>query len=103
MRIHYAEPAQHDLRQIWVACAEHSGASVADALIDRIQETLSRTIGVFPGSGRSRPELGRTMRSFPVIPYVAFYRVKRRRVEIFRILHGHRDIRPPLISLLVAA
>jgi toxin ParE1/3/4 len=103
MKITIAKSARQDLEQIWEACAHSSGVHVADSLNDRIGATLARTIGVFPGSGRLRPELGPALRSCIVLPYVVIYRIKRGRAEVVRILHGHRDIKPPLISLLLSA
>jgi toxin ParE1/3/4 len=103
MTISFARRARRDLEEIWTVCARRSGVLVADALIDRVEATLARTIAVFPASGRLRPEFGLGLRSYTIPPYVVFYRVKRARAEVVRILHGHRDIKPPLISLLLAA
>jgi toxin ParE1/3/4 len=101
--LRYEKLARRDLRQIWLACAQASGITIADKLIVRIEDTLAKTLGAFPQSGRLRPELGAGVRSFPVLPYVAFYRVAASRVELLRVIHGHRDIKPPLVSLLLAS
>ena len=42
--------------------------------------------------GRSRPELARNVRSFPVGKYVIFYVALVDGVEVVRVLHGARDI-----------
>lgn len=65
-------------------------------------EWLRHAIARNPRAGRLRQDLGPDIRSFPVLPYVVFYRIKRGRIDVVRILHGHRDIRPPLGSLLAA-
>jgi toxin ParE1/3/4 len=98
----YKAEAESDLNRIWYESAMRFGVSKADALIDRIDRTLQQTIGMFPSAGRARPELGSDVRSYPVVPYVAFYRVAEKRVEVLRVLHSHRDIKEPLMSLLRA-
>ena len=102
MSVWYAPEAQEDRSRIWLESVQRFGEQNADAYIARIDATLTKTLGSFPNSGRARPEFGPDVRSFPVVPYVAFYRVKNRRVEIIRILHGYRDLSKVVLSLLVA-
>jgi len=102
MTISYTRAAQADRSRIWLESAERFGPERADVHVGRIEETLRNTVAVFPNNGRLRPELGSGIRSFPIIPYVVFYRINPRRIEILRILHGRRDIKEPLLSLLVA-
>lgn len=101
-RLQYSARARKDLDDIWFYHASRGEISVADTLIERIARTIGRTILAAPKAGRIRLELGEDVRSFPVVPYVVFYRIEKNSVEIIRILHGHRNIRPPLISLLIA-
>ena len=42
--------------------------------------------------GRPRGELAPRLRSFPVGPYVLFYRPTPNGIEVARVLHGARDI-----------
>jgi toxin ParE1/3/4 len=98
-----SEAAKEDLAHIWRYHAEHATIEIADGLVDRLGETIGRTIQRFPNSGRSRQELGRGVRSHPILPFVVFYRTHNRRVLVLRVLHGNRDIRAPLMSLLVSA
>jgi plasmid stabilization system protein ParE len=42
------------------------------------------------------------VRSFPVLPYIVFYGADGSGIHVIRILYGHRDIHPPLVSLLLA-
>jgi toxin ParE1/3/4 len=102
MTIEYSPLAEGDADRIFLDGCERFGPSRAGVLIARIDETLQKTIGAFPNAARKRPELGLDVRSFPIVPYVAFYRVAGKRIEILRILHGHRDIKDPLLSLLLA-
>jgi toxin ParE1/3/4 len=97
-----AARAKADLATIWEYHAERISIRIADELLDRIRVTLEQHITRHPLSGKQRPEFGPGVRSFPVPPYVLFYSVESRTVNVLRILHGHRDIRPPLMSLLIA-
>lgn len=102
MMIVLSPRAKRDFRHIWSYCFEEFGSRRADELVARITATLNETIGTFPEAGRPRPEFKEGVHSFPVVPYVAFYSVEKRRVHVLRILHGHRDLQPPLMSLMVA-
>lgn len=55
-------------------------------------DNKSRLLARSPELGRPRVELAPGLRSFPVAPYVIFYRITSRGIEIIRILHGSRDI-----------
>lgn len=94
--------AAEDVMQIWHYYSNRANADLADERVDRMKSTICRTIVRFPASGRARPEFAANVRSYPVLPYVVFYRVQARHVLIVRILHGKRDIRHPLMSLLLA-
>lgn len=102
MTVRYGPEATEDLDRIEQHYADRAGEKIAERLLTRIAETVERLISRNPRVGRLRPEFGPEIRSFPVLPYVVFYRVKDRNVFVIRILHGHRDIQPPLASLLLA-
>lgn len=102
MTVRFMEEAEVDLGLIWYAAFVQSGERRADDLLERIRKTFGETIGTFPEAGRLRPEFGEGVRSFPILPYVAFYRADARRIAVLRVLHGHRDLQPPLISFLMA-
>ena len=102
MSVVYAASAVTDLKHIWEHYAERASKRVANEMVLRIQKDLETTFGRRKRAGRARPEFGGGFRSIPIPPYVAFYVVDSR-AQVIRILHGHRDIRPPLMSLLVAA
>jgi plasmid stabilization system protein ParE len=76
VKIEYTAEAVGDLDHISQHYAERAGTEVAQRLVRRT-------------------------RSFPVLPYVIFYRTAGKRI-VQRVLHGHRDIHPPLVSLLLA-
>lgn len=101
--IYYRDEAVRDLQQIWAYNAERAGERVANDLLRRIHTTIEHVIVDYPRAGRERPELGGNVRSFPIVPHIVFYSVEPRSILVVRILHGHRDIRPPLISLLIEA
>ncbi len=102
MKMRFSLHAERDLDDIWLSCAKNRSPETATVLLDRIVSTLQATLAAFPNGGRARPELGKSVRSFPLPPYTALYRVVGRRVEIIRVLHGHRDLQHALLSLLVA-
>ena len=81
-----------DLAEIWAYIAEDS-LEHADAFADRIDrafEALARK----PKMGRGRPELAAGVRSFPVGRHVVFYVARSDGIEVVRVLHGARDLRP---------
>ena len=47
----------------------------------------------FPETGQAREELAAGLRSFPVAPYVVFFRPSADTIEVLRVLHGRRDLR----------
>ena len=97
-----SDEAGRDLERIWEHYAARASIRVADETLKHIETIINRTIAKHARSGRPRAEFGSLVRSFPVAPYVIFDRVVGRRVEILRILHTHRDIHPPLMSMLAA-
>ena len=59
--------------------------------IDRVYE-IGELLAGHPEMGRERDELAPSLRSFPVGPFVLFYRPRRDGIEIARNLRGSRDI-----------
>ena len=90
-RIIRSEAAKRDAVAIWVGIAEKN-IRAADDLITMFEAAL-RTIGMVPGAGTSREELGAGLRSYPVGNYLLIFRRARRGVELMRIVHGARDLR----------
>ncbi len=84
--------ALEDLAEIWACIAEDSPrpADAFAAAIDREIRSLARR----PLIGRARPELLTDPRSLPFGRYVIFYLPRNRGIEVVRVLHGARDLKP---------
>jgi toxin ParE1/3/4 len=85
-----SELAEADVTDIWVFVARDD-LQAANRLLDQIYEKC-RLLSRSPKVGRKRPELNRSIRSFPVGNYVIFYREGATGIEVARVLHGRRDI-----------
>ncbi len=80
---------------------DHAGADVALALVDALEAALSQ-VGLYPRTGSSRygDELRLPgLRSWRLdgFPYLVFYVERTGHVDVWRVLHAHRDI-PASIS-----
>jgi toxin ParE1/3/4 len=84
--------ALEDLVEVWAYIAEDSPrqADAFAAAIDREIRGLARR----PLIGRARPELLTDLRSLPFGRYVIFYLPRKRGIEVVRVLHGARDLKP---------
>ena len=89
-KIERSSQAQRDLVDIWLYIANDSPAA-ADKFLDQI-DTLCKLLSTSPLLGRSREELGRSLRSFPVGDYLIFYRPKHTGIVVVRVLSGYRDL-----------
>ena len=56
--------------------------------------TRFETLPGNPLIGRARPELLIDLRSLPFGRYVIFYLPRKRGIEVVRVLHGARDLKP---------
>jgi len=45
-----------------------------------------------PDAGKSRPELGKELQSFPISGYTLFYTHDEKRLTLIRMLHGSMDV-----------
>jgi toxin ParE1/3/4 len=87
--------AEADLDEIWTYLSTVS-TEAADELILRIYQQ-ARLIATQPRMGREKFDLYPELRSFPVAPYMLFYRPRDGGgIEVVRIIHGRRDITPAL-------
>jgi toxin ParE1/3/4 len=89
-RIIRTPQAREDLFSIWDYIAERN-ARAADALIQRIDETL-RTLAANPGIGQRQDQYRPGLRCFSVGVYLIFYLTITDGIEVIRVLHGARDI-----------
>ncbi len=84
--------AKDDVRDIWYSVASKGDERAADRLISQILEKC-RSRARFPETGRLRDEISPGLRSFPVPPYVVFFRPLEDTILVLRIIHGRRDLK----------
>ena len=84
------ERAEDDLAEIWATIAAARDERTADRMHRKILEAC-RSHARLPESGRLRDDLAPGLRSFPVRPYVVFFRPEEETILVLRILHGRRD------------
>lgn len=82
--------AEEDLEEIWTFVAGRN-IEAADRVITRITSRFDHLVD-YPWAGRVRHDLLLNLRSFPVQGYLIFYQPTDDGIEIFRVLHGSRDI-----------
>lgn len=82
--------AQEDIDQIAIFIAIDSPARV-DRYIDRLTRKFE-TIAAYPELGRRSDYLLPGARVVPISSHLIVYRVKNRRIQILRILHGRQDL-----------
>jgi toxin ParE1/3/4 len=90
--LYFSLAARQDLAEIARYVSDAAGPSTAAFMVIRIRDTC-RLIADTPGEiGVVRPEIRAGVRSFPVAPYVLFFRYTADEVEVVRVLHGRRDV-----------
>lgn len=82
--------SRQDLDDIWDYIGRDSEKRATE-FIRRIKEVLS-LIADNPEMGRTRDELEKGLRSFPVGKYTVFYRSIQDEIQVIRVLHGSMDI-----------
>jgi toxin ParE1/3/4 len=90
MQVLFTPAAQQSLQEIYDYIAEDNPGKAKEFL-----QHLKKQCYVLadnPRMGRARPELQDTLRSFPVTPYLIFYKVQHKSLLIVNIIHGARDI-----------
>ena len=90
MTVVFSPAANDDLMEIAVFIAQDNpkrALSFIDELEDKCQ-----LLGISPGIGTQRPELGAGVRMLPHGRYIIFYREAEPGIRIERILHSSRDI-----------
>ncbi len=89
-RFKISRQADLDLEDLWVYLAQYDAVK-ADQLLGEIFNKFPM-LAQFPSMGKMREEIAQGLRSFPVKPYIIFYKPMIGWVEIVRILHQSRDI-----------
>lgn len=82
--------ARKDLDEIGLYIAVDS-VDAALSFVVLIEEKC-QLIADTPHIGRTRDDLAKSLRSFPVDSYLVFYRTVHDGIEVVRILHASRDI-----------
>jgi toxin ParE1/3/4 len=87
----YKSPqAERDLFAIWDFIAADN-TRAADGLLNRIEAAFDMLADA-PFAGRSRSDLLKNLRSFPVGNYIIFYVPVSDGIEVVRVMHGRQDI-----------
>ena len=82
--------ARDDLKKIYPYGAMNWGASRASSYLDSLKNHFW-SLSEHPKMGIERDELLSAMRSLAVSSHIIFYRTKRQKIEIVRILHARQD------------
>ena len=90
-RVIRSRQARRDTLKIWVSIAEQN-MPAADAMVNSFTEALDQSVR-FAGRGPARDELRPGLRSFPVRPYLLFYKQVPDGIELVRVIHGAQDLR----------
>ncbi len=84
------DPAKDDLREVWLYFAQYSSDSANKIMTEFIEKF--KLLGENPNIGRRHDGFVVGLRSFPHKKYVIFYFEIENGVEIYRVLHGARNI-----------
>ncbi len=84
------EPAKANLKEIWSYIAEYNPSS-ADKFLREFAKKF-QLLAENPKLGKSRDDFILNLRSFSFKNYVIFYFSTENGVEIYRVLHGARNI-----------
>jgi toxin ParE1/3/4 len=92
-----APHARRDPTNLYDYLKERAGPRVAQSYIDRL-DALFDLLADFPGIGSPRPELGPSIRSTGLWPYVVLYHVGDGTLDILRVVHGRHDITAEILQ-----
>jgi len=96
-KLTFTETAQADLLQAWLYVADENLAA-ADGVLAAIEHDAGALLHQ-PLMGRTRPELGRLVRSWPTsTPYILYYVSEKTGITVLRVLHHARDVQLALFS-----
>lgn len=96
-QLRFSAAALIDIEDIAEAIARNNGALVAERNVARLRGSL-QTLAEFPEVGRKRSQLASGLRSWPLTPWIALYRIADDGIEIIRILHGRRRITRKVVA-----
>lgn len=87
---HYSAAAHADIEGIALYLFDLNPVA-AHNFLNRLEETCELLAG-YPLIGRSRPELGDGVRSFPIGNYLVFYVPAADGITVARVIYGGRDL-----------
>jgi toxin ParE1/3/4 len=96
-RVIRSDRADRDLYHILFNIALDYGQRSADRLLAAV-ERKSGLYARLPLTGILRDDLAPNLRCFLVRPYLIFYRPIHDGIEVARVLHGSRNIRPDMFA-----
>ena len=85
-----SEKAQNDVRETWFYISESSLQS-ADKLLTDLSAKF-KLLAQNPNIGKRQDKYLLNLRSFPFKNYIIFYVPTEYGIEIFRVIHGSRDV-----------
>ena len=98
--------ALQDLAEIYAYIAEHDAPAKADHVLDRIEKVVA-TLAAFPERGSFPKELLalgiREYRETYFKPYRVIYRIAGKRVYVYLVADGRRDMQTMLARRLLGA
>ena len=102
MRVVRSTAATADIHEAVVYYRDEAGPEIALRFVDDLEEAVGH-IADWPGSGSTRfaELLGIPgLRSFAIarFPYVVFYMESADHIDVWRVLHGRRDIPQTLLD-----
>jgi plasmid stabilization system protein ParE len=90
-RLLFTESAQADLLEAWLYIADENPVA-ADGVLSAIEGEARLLLGQ-PLIGKSRPELGDGVRSWPTSTrYIIYYLPTSDGITVLRVLHHARDV-----------
>lgn len=84
------EQAQNDIKEIWTYIAD-SNLNSADKAVEELFQKF-QLLALNAELGKTRYEIFINLRGFPVKKYVVFYVSTTYGIEIYRVIHGSRNI-----------
>ena len=97
MRLRLTIPALADLDEVYDALTREAGESAAEKHAEAFRATFER-LQAFPHSGKPAEQYRPGLRETQAKRYRVFYRVQPGYVEITRVLHQRRDVRPEMFQ-----
>jgi toxin ParE1/3/4 len=92
-RLVFLGSARRDLVEIFDYVSRESGSVAVGRSFTASLRKQCAKLSSLPGAlGRERPELHPDVRSFPFRGYVIIFRYADNRLEIIRLIEGHRDV-----------